>query len=81
VSTLLGLLDLRQDRQQRLGGDNALSVSGFPGVEIGGRFEPLSYAPYGLGGRSTRHGFDANYGANGIVFGHALGERYYPQPS
>jgi hypothetical protein len=80
VSALLGLLVLRQDRQQRLGGDNAL-VSGFPGVEVGGGFEPLSHAHYGLGSRSTTHGFDANYGANGIVFGHALGERYYPQPS
>jgi hypothetical protein len=58
-----------------------LSVSGFPGVEIGGRFGPLSHAPYGLGSRSTTHGFDANYGANGIMYGHALGERYSPQLS
>src|SRR5260370_32241156 len=53
VSALLGLLVLRQDRQQRLGGGSALSVSGFPGVEIGGRFEPLSHAPDGLGSRSN----------------------------
>jgi len=35
-------------------GGNARSVSGFPGVEIGGGFEPLSHAPDGLGSRSTR---------------------------
>jgi hypothetical protein len=34
-----------------------------------------------LGSRSTTHEFDANYGANGIMFGHALGERYSPQLS
>jgi hypothetical protein len=34
-----------------------------------------------LGSRSTTHGLDANSGANAIVFGHALGERYYPQSS
>jgi hypothetical protein len=57
------------------------SYPAFPGVEVGGGFEPLSHAHYGLGSRSTTDGFDANYGANGIVFGHSLSERYYPQPS
>jgi hypothetical protein len=39
VAALLGLLSLGQARQQRFRGGNTFSVSGFPGIEIGGWFE------------------------------------------
>jgi hypothetical protein len=42
VSALLGLLVLGQARQQRFYGGNTLSVSGFPGIGIGGGRAALS---------------------------------------
>jgi hypothetical protein len=38
VSALLRLLVLGQVRQQRFGGGNTLSISGFPGIGIGEGF-------------------------------------------